>query len=168
MPESFTHRAFAARATELLAQRDAADRLHVPIPCACFNVRKASRAISHMYDVALQPVGLRGTQYSLLVAISYVGHEGISTLSDVLYTDRTTLSRNLRPLMGRGWVEAVQNTDARKRAVQLTDEGRAILDAAIPLWEAAQRRFVEGLGEESIESLQKLGDEIVSLAEDVE
>ncbi len=132
-----------------------------PVPCACFNVRKASRAISKLYDEALQPVGLRGTQFSLLTVISYVGQEGVGVLAEVLVTDRTTLTRNLRPLIQRGWVEPMQDVDGRKRTFQLTPEGRTKLDAAIPLWEAAQKHVAESLGEDSFEALRALADNIL-------
>lgn len=167
MSESYTHAAFEAEALQWLSNADEANRLHVPIPCACFNVRKASRAISQLYDEALQPAGLRGTQYSLLTAISYVGLEGVGVLSEVLVTDRTTLSRNLRPLVERGWVESVRDDDGRKRAYRLTVGGRAKLDAAIPLWERAQKRVADGLGEETFEKLRLLADDIVALAHGV-
>ena len=164
MAKPYTYAAFEESAVQWMAHADDSDRGSPPIPCACFNVRKASRAISHLYDEAFQPAGLRGTQYSLLWAISYVGREGVGVLAEVLVTDRTTLSRNLRPLVERGWVESVRDKDGRKRALQLTAEGRAKLDAAIPLWEQAQKRVADGLGEETFEQLRLLADDMVALA----
>ncbi|MEE9539836.1 MAG: MarR family transcriptional regulator, partial [candidate division NC10 bacterium] len=34
--------------------------------CVCFNIRKAARAISQLYDDVLRPSGLRVTQFSIL------------------------------------------------------------------------------------------------------
>jgi len=164
MAKPYTHAAFEESAMQWLANTDESDRPGAPIPCACFNVRKASRAISHFYDEALHPAGLRGTQYSLLLAISYVGHEGVGVLADVLATDRTTLSRNLRPLLDSGWVKPVRDDDRRKRTFQLTDEGRAKMEVAIPLWERAQERVAVGLGEDTFEKLRVMANDIVALA----
>jgi len=41
--------------------------------CIGFNLRKANRAVSQLYDEMLRPTGIRGTQYSLLVVLKIVG-----------------------------------------------------------------------------------------------
>jgi len=41
--------------------------------CACFNFRKASRAVTQLFDNTLQPGGLRSTQFVILVAVSVEG-----------------------------------------------------------------------------------------------
>jgi DNA-binding MarR family transcriptional regulator len=166
VPKTYSHATFHQRALEWLLKEDEATRGAAPIPCACFNIRKAARAISQIYDEALQPVGLRSTQYSLLTAISYVGQDGIAALAEVLATDRTTLSRNLRPLLEHGWVESAATSDKRKRSFELTPEGRSRLNAAVPLWEAAQERIADGLGEESFERLRALANDIAALAKE--
>jgi len=165
-PKPYTHAAFEQSALAWLANPSDSDRLNAPIPCACFNVRKASRAISHFYDEALHSTGLRGTQYSLLLAISYVGHEGVGALAEVLVTDRTTLSRNLKPLIERGWVEPIRDEDGRKRAFQLSVDGRSKLESAIPFWENAQKRVADSLGEGTFEQLRVLANDMVALAHD--
>ena len=38
--------------------------------CACAHLRSAARAVTQVYDAALQPTGLRATQVTLLVAIA--------------------------------------------------------------------------------------------------
>jgi DNA-binding MarR family transcriptional regulator len=152
-------------ALDWIAPAGESERVHIPISCACFNVRKAARAISQLYDDFMQSTGLRPTQYSLLTAIAYIGEEGVGALSEVLSTDRTTLSRNVKPLMEHGWVEPCSGSDRRRRAFRITEAGRAKLDEAIPLWEEAQRFVAEQLGPASIESLRLLADDIASLSD---
>jgi DNA-binding MarR family transcriptional regulator len=156
---------FEMQVSDWMATADESERLHVPISCACFNVRKAARAISQLYEDFMQSTGLRPTQYSLLTAIAYVGEEGVGALSEVLSTDRTTLSRNLKPLLEHGWVEPCSGSDRRRRAFRVTEAGRAKLNETIPLWEEAQRFVAEQLGPASIESLRLLADDIASLAD---
>jgi len=115
--------------------------------CACFNLRKASRAVTQLYDQILQPSGLLTTQFTLVVAISIAGSTTITRLAEDLVMDRTTLTRNLKPLERQGLIEIVPGQDQRTRVVALTAEGREALTKAIPLWEQVQASVVEGLGQ---------------------
>ena len=114
--------------------------------CTCANLRKASRLVTQFYDAALQPVGLRATQFTLLATLSKRGSLPHSKLAEALVMDRTTLTRNLKPLVDRGLIEVGQGADQRVRHIALTAAGNAALDAAMPCWRQAQARIVERLG----------------------
>ena len=114
--------------------------------CLCFNLRKATRLLTQLYDAALRPSGLRVTQFSVLVAVNLGGAVSMNALADVLGVDRTTLTRNLKMLQGNGLVATATGSDRRSRLVSLTDEGSRSLDDALQLWREAQRRAVEALG----------------------
>ena len=64
--------------------------------CTCFNLRKATRAVTQLFDEALKPAGLYATQFTLLAAISFRKDATITELSKALIMDRTTLTRNLK------------------------------------------------------------------------
>lgn len=115
--------------------------------CACFNLRKASRAVTQLYDDILQPSGLLATQFTLVVAISIAGSTTITRLAEALVMDRTTLTRNLKPLERRELIEIASGQDQRTRVVTLTASGREALAKAILLWEQAQASVVDGLGQ---------------------
>lgn len=115
--------------------------------CVCFNIRKTSRAVTQAYDAALQPVGLRATQLTLLAVISSSEPTTISQLGERLVMDRTTLTRNLRPLEKQGLIGIAPGADRRTREVRLTAGGRQILAKGIPLWEKVHTRLVGALGE---------------------
>jgi DNA-binding MarR family transcriptional regulator len=72
--------------------------------------------------------------------------------------DRTTLTRNLRPLEAAGWLRIGAGPDRRSRAVEITEEGRRLLVAARPLWQAAERTFRQALGREEAAELRRLLD----------
>ncbi len=114
--------------------------------CTCFNLRKAARAATQMYDEALKPSGLRATQFSLLCVVENNGPIGITELAKRLVTDRTTLTRNLKPLLSQELLEVVDGADRRQRPIALTSRGRDKLAQALPLWREAQARMTEGLG----------------------
>ena len=121
--------------------------------CACFNLRKTARAVTQLYDRVLKPIGLRGTQFNLLAAIVRSESITISHLAERLVMERTTLTRNLRPLEKQGLIKVIPGRDQRTRVVTLTTKGYQTLDNALPLWEQAQARFVEGFGQQHFQGL---------------
>ncbi len=121
--------------------------------CTNFNLRKAARVVTHLYDEILKPSGLRSTQYSLLTVLSLGGAETISNLAHKLVMDRTTLTRNLKPLQAQGWIKRVPGEDRRTRAWTITAHGRKALAQALPLWQKAQKETVNLLGKERWDGL---------------
>lgn len=121
--------------------------------CACFNLRRAARAVTQHYDEALRPIGLRATQFSMLTVIRGRGPLSIQELARHLVMDRTTLTRNLRPLRETGYVDVEPGTDRRVREISLTDKGNKVLAQAFPLWREAQNGFADHFGPENLGTL---------------
>ena len=121
--------------------------------CACFNLRKAARVVAQVYDQHLQPSGLKNTQLSLLLVTVKFGPLSITALAEQLVMDRTTLTRNLKPLERDGLIKVVAGEDARTRHVQVTAKGLKKMQKAIPLWEHAQLQVVKELGQTHWHSL---------------
>jgi DNA-binding MarR family transcriptional regulator len=117
--------------------------------CACFNLRKATRALTQLYDRSLRPYGLRAAQFQVLAVIGGRGPVNISDLAKALVMDRTTVSRELAPLERQGWVTVRAGKDRRTRAVELTANGWRLLEDALPAWKQTQESVVEGLGIDS-------------------
>ncbi len=115
--------------------------------CVCLNMRKAARAVTSLYDTILRETGLRATQVTLLMAVAAMDRPTISQLAEELVMDRTTLTRDLKPLAAQGFVLVRPGADRRTRLVELTNIGGYKLDAILPLWEQAQARMItDGLG----------------------
>jgi DNA-binding MarR family transcriptional regulator len=122
-------------------------KLDDPQNCVCFNLRKAARAVTQVYDDILRPTGLRATQHSLLTVIQLSGTVSISTLAERAVMDRTTLARNLDLLEREGLVRIQPgDEDARVREVTLTEAAKKKLAAALPYWEKAQAQVTRRLG----------------------
>ena len=132
------------------------DLARIPGSCAHFNLRRADRAMTQLYDEILRPSGIRSTQFTLLTAIRLSAPVAINSLADAIAMDRTTLTRNLRPLMKEGLIAVQPGKDRRVREVSLTEDGRRALDEAFPLWQKAQAQIAERLGSDRMEHL--LGD----------
>ncbi len=118
-----------------------------PQACLCFNLRKAARAVTQLYDAALEPAGLRATQFSLLAVLDGRDPVTITDLARAMVMDRTTLTRNLRPLEKQGLVAIAPGDDRRTREVSLTRRGRRTLATAVPRWRHAQTRMLDTLGD---------------------
>ncbi len=134
--------------------------------CTCANFRRVARVVTQSYDAALRPVKLKATQFTLLGTLSLAGEVPITRLAALMVMDRTTLTRNLQPLVRRGLIEVEQGqgSDQRVHKVRLTDDGRALFEEAKPLWRTVQNRFSEGFGPERWNGL--LGDlkDVISMA----
>jgi len=123
------------------------------LPCACTTLRKASRAVSRVYDAALAPLGLTSVQFSILRNVQRAGEVPLSRLAERLVMDRTSLYRTLAPMQRAGWVD-VAAAGGRAKQVSLTAAGRKLAGAAASRWEAAQRTVVEAFGVERWTELQ--------------
>lgn len=121
--------------------------------CACFNVRKAARVITQSFDEIMQSSGVRATQFTILVMIASSDAATLSELAGKLVMDRTTLTRNLKPLQQQGLVKDVPGADRRTRSIYLTNKGRKVLLKALPLWKKAQSRITRYLGEQRFADL---------------
>lgn len=119
--------------------------LHACLCCTAFNLRKATRAVSQFYDAILRPSGIRGTQYSLLVALKLKGKALITELAEETVMDRTTLTRNLEVMERQGLVDVAPGEDKRTRIVSITDKGLAILQEAYPMWLEAQDQITTAM-----------------------
>jgi len=124
--------------------------------CACANVRRASRAITQFYDSVFQAGGYSIAQYGLLHSLALTKIATQAQLGAILTVDPTTLSRTLRPLLRKKWIEKIPGTDRREQYLQLTAEGRKQLKKAQPNWLRAQARLRRSLGDEEFSQLQAL------------
>lgn len=122
--------------------------------CACSNFRKASRAVTQLFDHALYPSGLRSTQLIILLEIAVAGSTTAPQLARRLVIDPSTLARNLKLIGKRGWIKADVNPNRRRHAIHLTRRGLAALKKAVPLWRRAQMSFAKTLGEKRWQTLQ--------------
>ena len=110
--------------------------LEVRDTCLCLHLQRAARAVARRFDAALRPLGLTNGQFSLLMALNRPQAPSIGSVAALLAVDRTTLTANLTPLERRGLAQVtVDAADKRSRRLVLTPAGRALLVAAVPVWQ---------------------------------
>ena len=123
--------------------------------CACFQLRRASRSVTQLYDAALQPTGLRSTQFVLLAVLRIEEPVGLTRLAQALGLERSTLARNLLPLEKSGLVERQEAEQGRGSVLRLPPAGRRALADATPRWAAVQQAFELEFGAKRWETLRK-------------
>ena len=87
--------------------------------CFALHARMTARLLSRVYDGALRPTGLKLPQFGILGAIGHGTPVSETALAERLGLERTTLVRNLKTLVDRGWVEPVPG-DGRGLGHRLT------------------------------------------------
>jgi DNA-binding MarR family transcriptional regulator len=133
--------------------------------CACTQLRAVTRTVTSFYDQAISKTGVTVTQYAVLVNIGRRPGVSITELATSLRTDRTTLTRILRPLVKGKLVRLADVRDGRTRSLQLTPVGRKRLESGYLAWESAQKRFITVVGARKRAQLQSLLDEVMTKLE---
>jgi DNA-binding MarR family transcriptional regulator len=134
------------------------------LTCSCFAARRAARTITQHYERHLKPSGLRVTQFTLLSMLTIAGPQALSRLADQMAVERTTLTRNLRPLLARGLVSESTSDDRRVRLLMITRRGTAAARAALPRWRKAQKSIARHLGTDAIHALASASEATARLS----
>lgn len=134
------------------------------LPCACQNLRRLTRLVTRIYDQELRKAGLEITQFGLLTALAKTGEANQKRLSAGFAMDSTTLTRTLRPLQDKGWVQAKRGEDRRERLFSLTRAGKRQIAEAQPHWHRAEQRLRQELGDAGWEQMKQTVSRITEAA----
>jgi len=137
------------------AKSDMKKFFDLPALCPAFNIRAASRVITQLFDEILKPSGLQITQFAVLVGVASFGTPTINQLAEGLVLDRTTLSRNLKPLEKLGLIKISSGDDKRTTVVELTSKGKSAMNKTLPYWEKARATVSEEFGKKHLDGLLK-------------
>ena len=126
-----------------------------PARCISNNLHKTARAVTRIYAEEMRPAGLARSQFAILNLLDRDGALALSVLARRLYMDRTTLTRNLRPLERDGLVSRGSDPeDRRGRVGGNTPPRGARLAGARGYWRQAQARVLERFGEAAWRDLE--------------
>ena len=115
--------------------------------CLAMRAQKAVRTMTRAYDEAMRPIGVTSAQFTLLMYVKSGAGQSISFMAEMLSMERTTLTRNLRPLEKAGLVAISNEGYRRTRSISLTEAGEQKLKDGLPLWREVQERTVRKLGD---------------------
>jgi DNA-binding MarR family transcriptional regulator len=119
--------------------------------CLCGALRRATRALTRHYDEHLAPSGLTIARYSLLSTLARLGTPTLAAYARDLAMDRTTLLRNLRPLVDGGLIAVEPSRGGRSKLARLTARGAAAVRRAQPYWQTAQDSVADRVDREDVE-----------------
>ncbi|MBG1233068.1 MarR family winged helix-turn-helix transcriptional regulator [Aestuariivirga litoralis] len=122
------------------------DLAYIPENCFGFRARSTARAITRVLDARMQKVGLRISQFSVLVALNQSKDASVATLSRSLDIEASALTRNLAVLKKNKWVESDNARGRGGQSVKLTPAGAAVLKRAVKIWHQTQAEFEAALG----------------------
>ncbi|MFU0506947.1 MarR family winged helix-turn-helix transcriptional regulator [Pseudaminobacter sp. NGMCC 1.201702] len=112
--------------------------------------------MSQVYDVALEPSGIKTTQRAILVCVRREGPLTVGALADALVLDPGGLAHTLKPLFRDGLLStSVDPKDKRNRLIAIEPEGLARIEASDHLFDEAQKRFEDFFGAAEAAALRK-------------
>ncbi len=121
--------------------------------CLATRMRRLNRVVSGIYDRAFRPMGLTGSQMSILVVLAGSGGSKPAEVCLALQMDKSTLCRNVQRMQRQGWVRSSAGDDARSHRLEVTETGRELIERALPMWREAQARAREVLGGAVVDQL---------------
>ena len=136
--------------------------------CAAFNFRRTARAVTRLYDLGLEPSGIRATQFAILTAVAKFQPISISRVGEILVIDQTTLTRSLRLLQKQGLLEVSARSVKRQRFLTLTNAGVKTLAVAVPLWRKVQAKFLSDMGGDAWAALRNELERLARMAVQME
>jgi len=127
-------------------------------PQLCINakLRKLHRLLNNAYQSKINPFGLRGSMLSILFIIGKRKDINQKTIADALVLDQSTMSRDLKKLVEKGWVKISKGEDARSSQLSLTKEGYQLLEEIAPIWETLHHRVEATLGTFNIQQIDQI------------
>ena len=129
-------------------------------PCYNTNTRRIARILTDFYNDSLKESGLNTAQFCLLRNLERLGNGNLTVWAEKTGIERTTMVRDARLLEAKGFI---QETSGRGKVYMLSEKGKETLAQAVPLWESAQKRVCDMLGDEDAAALLRIGQKLQRL-----
>jgi DNA-binding MarR family transcriptional regulator len=111
----------------------------IEFDCVAQNLRRAARLVTRRYEDALRPVDLTASQFTILQALRGGRAVPQGMLAEILGFEQTTMTRLVALMQKRALLGVRPDpNDKRGRLLTISDEGLALYQQALPLWQQAQ------------------------------
>ena len=128
--------------------------------CLAVRVRLLNRTITGIYDETLRPLGMTVGQLNILVTVAKLGPVSPGDVARRLNMEKSTLSRNVDRMRGRDWIVVSSGTSGRHQTLEISPQGRKLLERAAPLWKKAQAQAKAMLGQRGARSIHRAADSV--------
>lgn len=127
-------------------------------PQFCINarLRRLHRFLNGVYQARFKPYGLQGSMRSVLFIIGKRKRVNQKTIAGLLVLDPSTMSRDLKKLVKKGWVTVLKGEDPRHSLLELSPEGCTLLEEVAPVWERLHTTIEAILGKYKIQQIDHL------------
>ncbi|MGG3468151.1 MarR family transcriptional regulator [Neobacillus pocheonensis] len=96
-------------------------------------LHQLSRHLTNTLNEALKPLGIYGSQWSVIFVLKTKGSLTQRELCDYLFVEAPPMTRTIQRLVKQGYVRQVPGKDKREKIIQLTDSALT----EYPEWEKA-------------------------------
>ncbi|MCT7548263.1 MarR family winged helix-turn-helix transcriptional regulator [Aliarcobacter butzleri] len=131
--------------------------------CHCTNMRQISRKVTNIYDEFLKPSNLNVTQYSLISNLKRVQPIKMNDFSKVVKLDRTTLVRNLKPLINLSLIEIRSIDKSKAQLLELSQKGIELQNEGYKYWQKAQEYIEQTINHAELEIFYTIVKKMESL-----
>ncbi|GAB4167003.1 MAG: MarR family transcriptional regulator [Planctomycetota bacterium] len=123
-----------------------------------YNIARTSAMLGPALNSAFKDINLTAAQFNALLLLNNAGEKGMrmSDIGEGLVVTKSNVTGLVDRLECAGLVERRIDSDRRSFTVTLTDKGRSLLVAAIPLHQEYARKAGSCLDEEEKQTLVKL------------
>lgn len=131
-----------------------------PQHCINAKLRRLHKLVSTAYERKLKPYGLQGSMLSILFIIGKRQHINQKSLAEILMLDPSTMSRDLKKLVSKGWIQVQKGEDARHTELALSPAGKTFLEEVTPVWERLHQSMESILGKYQIGQIDGITDAV--------
>ncbi len=132
--------------------------------CPAYQTRVAARALTRYYNSCFRSLGITAEQFSLLVGIEGSDAPTLAELAARGGVDATTLSRRVLNLERLHLVRSDGGKGRAGRRLTLTDEGKQLMEKAVPAWEEARTRLTAAMSEDALDDVRDVMHRLTAAA----
>ncbi len=128
--------------------------------CIAVRIRLLNRTVTHIFDEALRPLGVKVSQLNVLIVVAKHGPMSPGDVARRLNMEKSTLSRNVERMRTHGWLKVSEGDSGRKQILELGAPGRKLIEKSLPFWEKAQAETEALLGRRGAQSIHRAANTV--------
>ena len=128
--------------------------------CLAVRIRLLNRTVTHIFDDALRPLGVKVSQLNVLMVVAKRGPITPGDVCRKLNMEKSTLSRNVDRMRSHDWLSVSEGDSGRKQILELAPAGRRLIEKSLPFWKKAQAQTEAVLGQRGARSIHRAANTV--------